>query len=314
VIEGVRCYAFQVNTRQLERSDAALHHVFARSLHLTAILPRLLARSEPIQATTHPATYENMAEEFKRPTRFRILIIGRANAGKTTILQAVCGTEDEPVVYDEEGREVELVEIHEPISIRSTPTGPKFRFIRKIAGKLGKKVGFLGKSPGPIPSPMGGNSTPILSPSSMRGLHNLEYSLVFPSNPGFIFHDSCGFESGATHELELVRKFIRDRATKGTMDEQLHAIWYCFPTDSNRIITAAEQEFFKNIDTGRVPVIAVFTKFDALDAAAYRALEDSGIPFEQAKMGALSYAEEQFNKTHLPLIHNQAHPPRLWCT
>jgi len=58
---------------------------------------------------------------------------------------------------------------------------------------------------------------------------------------------------------------------------------YCFPTDSNRVITAAEQAFFNNIDTGKVPVIAIFTKFDALDAAACKTLEDNGIPFEQAK-------------------------------
>ena len=36
--------------------------------------------------------------------KFRVLIIGRANAGKTTILQKVCDTTDSPVVYrgDEE--------------------------------------------------------------------------------------------------------------------------------------------------------------------------------------------------------------------
>ncbi|KAH8985065.1 hypothetical protein EDB86DRAFT_3049455, partial [Lactarius hatsudake] len=31
--------------------------------------------------------------------RFRVLIIGRANAGKTTILQRVCGTTDTPIFY-----------------------------------------------------------------------------------------------------------------------------------------------------------------------------------------------------------------------
>jgi GTPase SAR1 family protein len=38
--------------------------------------------------------------------KFRVLIIGRANAGKTSILQRVCDTTDSPVVYqgDEEVR------------------------------------------------------------------------------------------------------------------------------------------------------------------------------------------------------------------
>ena len=34
-------------------------------------------------------------------TRFRILVIGRANAGKTTLLQRVCNTTEDPCIYDE---------------------------------------------------------------------------------------------------------------------------------------------------------------------------------------------------------------------
>jgi len=35
---------------------------------------------------------------------FRILVIGRANAGKTTLLKRVCNTTEEPCIYDEEGK------------------------------------------------------------------------------------------------------------------------------------------------------------------------------------------------------------------
>lgn len=41
--------------------------------------------------------------------KFRVLIIGRANAGKTSILQRVCDTTDSPIVYlgeDENGEQV----------------------------------------------------------------------------------------------------------------------------------------------------------------------------------------------------------------
>ena len=31
--------------------------------------------------------------------RFRVLIIGRANAGKTSILQRVCETTESPIIY-----------------------------------------------------------------------------------------------------------------------------------------------------------------------------------------------------------------------
>ena len=35
--------------------------------------------------------------------RFRILIVGRANAGKTTILQKVCGTTESPKIGNSQG-------------------------------------------------------------------------------------------------------------------------------------------------------------------------------------------------------------------
>jgi GTPase SAR1 family protein len=40
--------------------------------------------------------------------QFRILIIGKANAGKTTILRKVCNAKPDakPIVYDAEGKEV----------------------------------------------------------------------------------------------------------------------------------------------------------------------------------------------------------------
>ena len=38
--------------------------------------------------------------------RFRVLIIGRANAGKTTILQRVCNTTEQPKIFNRKGHEV----------------------------------------------------------------------------------------------------------------------------------------------------------------------------------------------------------------
>jgi GTPase SAR1 family protein len=40
--------------------------------------------------------------------QFRILIIGKANAGKTTILRKVCNVKPDakPIIYDAEGKEV----------------------------------------------------------------------------------------------------------------------------------------------------------------------------------------------------------------
>ena len=38
--------------------------------------------------------------------RFRVLVIGRANAGKTTILQKVCNTSEQPDIFDGKGNKV----------------------------------------------------------------------------------------------------------------------------------------------------------------------------------------------------------------
>jgi GTPase SAR1 family protein len=40
--------------------------------------------------------------------RFRILVIGRANAGKTTILQRVCNTRENPEIYNSDGEKVSI--------------------------------------------------------------------------------------------------------------------------------------------------------------------------------------------------------------
>ena len=44
-------------------------------------------------------------------THFRILVIGRANAGKTTLLQRVCNTIEDPCIYDDDKN---LVSVHKP--------------------------------------------------------------------------------------------------------------------------------------------------------------------------------------------------------
>ena len=51
------------------------------------------------------------AEDIRaRCPQFRILIIGKANAGKTTILRKVCNAKPDarPIVYDAKGKEVKV--------------------------------------------------------------------------------------------------------------------------------------------------------------------------------------------------------------
>ena len=57
----------------------------------------------------HQATYDLRAKY----TRFRILVIGRANAGKTTLLQRVCNTTEEPCIYDKNNKNLVSLHKHE---------------------------------------------------------------------------------------------------------------------------------------------------------------------------------------------------------
>ncbi|KAJ7936245.1 hypothetical protein B0H13DRAFT_388538 [Mycena leptocephala] len=152
---------------------------------------------------------------------FRILVIGRANAGKTTLLKQVCQSIVDPEILDPDGNKLD----------------PK-----------------------------------LVEGSDSRGLHDINNQLIFKSNPGYIFHDSRGFESGSLEETNKVKSFIAMRAGIGALSEQLHAIWYCLPTDTTRPLLKADEHFFGTDVTGKVPVIAILTKCDAIDDEAFQAL------------------------------------------
>ncbi|KAJ8581797.1 hypothetical protein M405DRAFT_831837 [Rhizopogon salebrosus TDB-379] len=169
-----------------------------------------------------PLSAQDVREKFRR---FRILVVGRANAGKTTLLQKVCNTTKKPQIFDGKGR------------------------------KIGADV---------VQSSVG------------RGEHDINNELVFGSNRGFVFHDSCGFEAGGEDELKKMKEFVSERASTRKLNERIHAIWYCIPMDEHhRAITTAEEWFFSECDTNNVPVIVVFTKFDALSAVALGELRKS---------------------------------------
>ncbi|KAG2126203.1 hypothetical protein DEU56DRAFT_872939 [Suillus clintonianus] len=177
-------------------------------------------------------------------SRFRILIIGRANAGKTTILQRVCDTRKKPEIYNSAGKK--------------------------------------------------------------RGLHNIENEMIFRSNPGFVFHDSRGFEAGGDSEFDKVKAFIAGRSKETSLKDRIHAIWYCIPMDeASRSFTQGEVKFFSQCDTGSIPVIVLFTKFDAFYDVEFAQLRENGASREEAKELAPKLAKESFvNGPQLKFLYN----------
>ncbi|KAF8511734.1 GTP-binding protein [Hysterangium stoloniferum] len=187
--------------------------------------------------------------------RFRILVIGNANAGKTTILEKVCHAQ---------GRE--------PVCL---------------------------------------NNDSKLEPSASRGNHEIEHQFQYPTAHGFVFHDSCGFEAGGAVELQKVRNFIESRAKGAQLKDQLHAIWYCLPTSNDRGMTDKEMSLFER-GTGNVPIIAIFTKMDALDQEARNQLmfNDDDLSREEIEKKVPDLAEEIFQKKYLKRLNEVKHKPR----
>ncbi|KAL4064751.1 hypothetical protein V8B97DRAFT_1288768 [Scleroderma yunnanense] len=135
------------------------------------------ARNDP----RHPADNKlhmdpaDVRKHFDRIGHFRILVIGRANAGKTTLLQRLSNSIELPEIFNSKGE-------------RINPT--------TVQGSL------------------------------ERGYHNIDDELIFRSNPGFIFHDSRGFETGSEDELKMMKDFLTDRAATMKLDKRIHAVWY----------------------------------------------------------------------------------------
>ena len=69
-----------------------------------------------------------MGSQQSRPQtpeiQFRVLIIGRANAGKTAILQRVCETTESPIIYRGKGSKEEVCRptVCQPAYLVSSPT------------------------------------------------------------------------------------------------------------------------------------------------------------------------------------------------
>ncbi|KAJ7798429.1 hypothetical protein B0H14DRAFT_2388707 [Mycena olivaceomarginata] len=207
----------------------------------------------------------------KKCGHFRILVIGRANAGKTTILKKVCDSTKDPKIFNPTGKKVGVLSILNSLKLRE----------------------------------------------KQRGEHDIDNQLIFKSNPQFIFHDSRGFESGSVNETEKVKAFIEKRAVTRDLSEQLHAIWYCLPTDTQRPLLEADTQFFNYSGTGKgerrrgckVPVIAIFTKFDGLVTTAFQNLRAEGKTRQEAMADAPNTAQRMLTTDYIDQLKKMNFSP-----
>ena len=170
------------------------------------------------------------------PKRFRALIIGRANAGKTTILRSICGSRDNP--------EVSHYGLTHLMQWLDHQQGCSFH-----RGKLTLY------DPLCLPS--------ITFHTAWGAWHQCwtsffkQYKLCLPWFPGIwvwmgggasnykrIYKWACKYNiswwQAACH-------LVCESGCIGSLTDQ--TLRYCIPTDNERLITAAEQQFFNECDT-----------------------------------------------------------------
>ncbi|KAJ7459452.1 hypothetical protein B0H11DRAFT_2059676 [Mycena galericulata] len=161
-------------------------------------------------STEDDLSFWNKASGNSQLLEFRVLIMGRANAGKTTILERLTGASMEEAEVRREGK----ILPHQ-----------------------------------------------IVRGQSDRGLHYVLDEICLPFRPGFVFHDSRGVEAGSAQELDTVQRFVEHHSSVTKVQEQLHAIWMCFPLDESRELSEGEKQVF-GWSMGAAALVVIFTKRD----------------------------------------------------
>ncbi len=144
---------------------------------------------------------------------FRILVIGRANAGKTTLLKRVCNTTDEPSIYDEQKKNLVCSNL---LSAKLQTSTDCLQY-KQLEPTDGVSILFV-KLPGQY----------FDTYHPQRGIHDIHRAFGFKANPGFAFHDSPGFEAGDDRQLKEAQSFITQCAKATDVADQLHVIWRAF--------------------------------------------------------------------------------------
>jgi GTPase SAR1 family protein len=158
-----------------------------------------------------------------------VLIIGRRNAGKTTILEKMTGSEEgaKPEIRDKGGNLVVRASLISNINSQAD----SYRTTPHLSRQVWRSVESIS------------TSDFFLTPLTIfqRGMSMIDYEITYPSSPRFVFHDSRGIEAGSESDslgtgageghdssklrVEYIQKFINDRAQQTRLKDQLHAIW-----------------------------------------------------------------------------------------
>ncbi|KAL1877881.1 hypothetical protein Daus18300_002234 [Diaporthe australafricana] len=100
--------------------------------------------------------------------------------------------------------------------------------------------------------------------SDQRGRHDIEEGFESDQHPGIIIHDSEGFQTGNNKEVSAFKKFLKARSGNRMVRENLHAIWLCIDTDTDRPVQSALANVLQEVVeiAPSIPVVIVGTKKD----------------------------------------------------
>ncbi|KAG9004314.1 hypothetical protein FRB93_010384 [Tulasnella sp. JGI-2019a] len=140
-------------------------------------------------------------------------------------------------------------------------------------------------------------------------MYDIENEIIYPSRPGFAFHDSRGIESGS---MDKVAEFFSRRA-KLSLKDRVHVAWICFPLSNAQPLGEAERcmpQLGPNPGESRhpelsvktslmlatVPAVVVFTEYNGLEATVLNNLRYEGRLSMREAFRAMSDATEHLFK------------------
>jgi CO dehydrogenase/acetyl-CoA synthase gamma subunit (corrinoid Fe-S protein) len=131
----------------MPRFISDLHLILVLTVH-SSTFPAMSAAKEQSASSSDSLPFRQgakRAEEIRALCpRFRILIIGKANSGKTTILRKVCNAKPDakPLVYDAEGDLIEEVSLAVRPEVQHVPTKVRLENLTVLA-KTNQKPGVI---------------------------------------------------------------------------------------------------------------------------------------------------------------------------
>nr|XP_036577730.1 uncharacterized protein CTRU02_12250 [Colletotrichum truncatum]KAF6784789.1 hypothetical protein CTRU02_12250 [Colletotrichum truncatum] len=100
--------------------------------------------------------------------------------------------------------------------------------------------------------------------SDQRGSHNINEAFESDQHPGIIIHDSEGFQTGNSNEVSAFKNFLKARSGNLLNQDNLHVIWLCIDTDTDRPVQSALANVLQEVVeiAPQTPVMIVGTKKD----------------------------------------------------